>query len=75
MDLNKASDSLGGKFCTIKICMNENYSRVRVDKSVSDMCPSKHGLKTRRCFITIAFKLFHYECSGKAEWLEIKWHT
>jgi len=39
------------------------------------MFPTKNGLKTRRCFIPIAFKLFHYECSGKVEWLETKWYT
>jgi len=35
---------LGGKFCTIKMCLNETYSRVRVGKSVSDMFPTKNCL-------------------------------
>ena len=39
-DLYKASDSLR-RFSTIKTCLNENYSRVRLGKSVSDMFPTK----------------------------------
>jgi len=47
-----------------KMCLNETYSRVRVDKYLSDVFPIKNILKQgdifRHCF------------SG---WLEIKWYT
>jgi hypothetical protein len=29
----------------IKICLNETYSRVRVDKQLSDLFPVRNGLK------------------------------
>ena len=29
----------------IKLCLNETYSRVRVDKNLSDMFPIRNGLK------------------------------
>jgi len=31
----------------IKMCLSETYSRVRVDKHLSDMVPIKNGLKKR----------------------------
>ena len=34
--------TLGG---LIKLCMNENYNRVRVDKYLSDVFPIRNGLK------------------------------
>jgi hypothetical protein len=48
MVLNKASDSVTRDFFTTKINLNENFNRVRVGKRVSDMFPTKNGLKTRR---------------------------
>jgi len=39
-NVNKASDSVR-RVCTIKMCLDENYSRVRLGKSVSDMFPTK----------------------------------
>ena len=44
--------TLGG---LIKLCMNENYNRVRVDKYLSDVFPITNGLKKRRCFFSIVF--------------------
>ena len=34
----------------IKMCLNENYSRVRVGKNLSDMFPTRNGLKKGDAF-------------------------
>jgi len=52
----------------IKMCLTETYSRVRLDKNLSDLFPVR--FETRRCSVTIGFQLClrvrHYEGSGKA---------
>ena len=40
----------------IKMCLTETYSTVRVDKNLSDMLPTRNGLKQGDA-VTIAFKL------------------
>jgi hypothetical protein len=40
----------------IKMCLNETYSRVRIDKNLSDKLTVSNGLKMG-CFITIASQL------------------
>jgi len=42
---------------TNKTCLNETYSRVRVDKHLSDMFPIKNDLKQGDAFSTPLFKL------------------
>ena len=41
----------------IKMCLTEMCSTVRVGKNLSDMFPSRNGLKKGRCSIAIAFQL------------------
>jgi hypothetical protein len=62
-----------------EMCLSETYSRVHVDKHLSEMFPLKNGLVERSVFFTIAFQLHfgvcHKEGSGNPGWLEIKWFT
>jgi hypothetical protein len=44
-----------------KIRLNETQSKVRTGKHLSDTFPIQNGL-TRRCFVTIAFKLCFTIC-------------
>ena len=39
----------------IKMCLNETYSRVRLDKYLSDMFPIKNGLKQGDAFSQLLF--------------------
>jgi hypothetical protein len=39
----------------IKICLKETYSRVWVDKHLSDMFPIKNGLKQRDALLSLLF--------------------
>jgi hypothetical protein len=41
----------------IKMCLNENYSKVRVGKHLSAKFSYPNFSKTRGCFIAIAFQL------------------
>jgi hypothetical protein len=50
------------------MCLNETYSKVRVNKLLSDMFPVKKELK-KGDSLSLLF------CSGKLGWLEIKWNT
>ena len=53
----------------IKMCLNATYSRVWVSKHLSDMFPSKNGLKQEMlyyfCFSTLLYNVCHGEGSGK----------
>jgi hypothetical protein len=63
----------------IKMCLNETYSKVSSSKDLSDVFPIQNSLKTRSCFIAIAFQLCfricHLEGPGKPGGTEIKWNT
>jgi hypothetical protein len=39
----------------IKMCLNETYSKVRLDKYLSDMYPIKNGLKQGDAFSPLLF--------------------
>ena len=45
----------------IKMCLTEAYSRVRVDKHLSDFSYWE-WFETRRCFVTIAIRLCFRVC-------------
>ena len=51
----------------IKMCLNETYSKFRVDKRLSDMFPTGDGLKKGDSLSLLL-------CSCKTGWLEIKWY-
>jgi hypothetical protein len=61
----------------IKMCLNEMYSKVRIDKYFIVSYPE--WSKTRRCFIVTAFQLFfriyNLEGPGKPGGTEIRWDT
>jgi hypothetical protein len=63
----------------IKMCLNEAYSRVRVDKYLSDRFPIKNGLKQKDALSPLLFSVaLEYAIrrgSGKPGGLEIKWNT
>jgi hypothetical protein len=60
---------LGGKYCKIfspfgvhkklvkliKICSNETYCKICIDKHMSHKFPIQNGLKTRRCLSPMPF--------------------
>ena len=39
----------------LKMCLNETYSRFRVDKHLSNMFPIKNGLKQGDAFLPLLF--------------------
>ena len=62
----------------IKMCLNETYSRVQVDKRLSDIFPIRNGLKQGDALSPLIFNLgreYAFRGSGKPGWLEIKWYT
>ena len=46
----------------IKMCLYEKYSRVQVGKHLSDMFPTRNGMKQGNVFSTIAFQLCFRLC-------------
>ena len=62
----------------IKMCLTETYSRVRVDKNLSEMFPIRNGLKQGDALSPFLFNFaleYAIEGSGKPRWLEIKWYA
>jgi hypothetical protein len=65
----------------IKMCLSETYSRVWVDKNLSDMFPVRNVLKQEGALSPLLFNFaLEYVISRvwvnkKTEWLEIKWYT
>jgi len=58
----------------IKMCLNETFSRVWVSKHLSDMFPSKNGLKQMHyylCFSTLLYNVCHGEGSSKQNGLKL----
>jgi len=60
-----------------KMCPNETYSRVRVDKHLSDMFPVKNDLKQGDALSPLLFNFaLEYAIRRvKPGWPEIKWYT
>jgi hypothetical protein len=40
----------------IKMCLNETYSKVRIDKNLSDNFPIRNGLKQKNALSPLFFK-------------------
>jgi len=63
----------------IKMHLNETYSEANIGKNMSDYFPIQNGLKTRECFITIAFwlclRICHQEGPRKSGRFGIEWNT
>jgi hypothetical protein len=55
----------------IKMCLNETYSRVCTGKNLSDNFTVQNGLKTRRCFITIALEYAIRRVQEKQEGMKL----
>jgi len=43
----------------IKMCLSEDYNRVRIGKNLSDIIYYWEWFETRGCFIAFAFELCH----------------
>jgi len=55
----------------IKMCLIETYSRVWVDKHLSDIFPIKNGLNIEMLYCH-CFRVCQWEGSGKPGWLGIR---
>jgi hypothetical protein len=49
----------------IKVCLNEPYSRVRVDKHLSDMFPIANGLKQVNALSSLLFNFVVEYATGR----------
>jgi hypothetical protein len=57
-------------FSLIKMCLTETYTRVRVGKSLSDMCPIRNGLNEGGALSPL---LFTFDLEYALGWPVITW--
>ena len=52
----------------IEMCLNETFSRVRVGKNLSDLCPIRNGLKQREAFSPL---IFNFVLQYAFKWVQV----